>query len=133
MSIAAASASFADKNVGVAKPLTVKFTLTGADAADCSVADATLAADITPKALTVSGAISSPKKFDNTTAAKLAYYGSLVGVIYEDDVTIDATATVATFADPQPVRRAKLSTSSSPSRVLMPPTIPSRMLRSPMA
>ncbi len=100
--VAAAVASFADKNVGVAKPVTVKFTLSGADAANCSVADATLSADITPKALTVSGAISSPKKFDNTTAAKLAYYGSLIGVIYEDDVTIDTVATVATFADAQP-------------------------------
>ena len=100
--VATAVASFADKNVGVAKPVTVKFTLSGADAANCSVTDATLSADITPKALTVSGAISSPKKFDNTTAAKLAYYGSLIGVIFEDDVTIDTVATVATFADAQP-------------------------------
>ncbi len=100
--VAAAVASFADKNVGLAKPVTVTFTLSGADAANCSVADATLSADITPKALTVSGAISSSKKFDNTTMAKLAYYGSLIGVIYEDDVTIDTVATVATFTDALP-------------------------------
>ena len=100
--ISSATAQFADKNVGTAKPVTVKFSISGDDAANCVIPDMLLTADITPLNINATGAQAHSKKFDGTTTATLSNYGSLVGVIYGDNVTIDQDNTIANFADAKP-------------------------------
>ena len=74
--------SFSDKNVGTGKTVTITPSYTGADV-NYSVTDhATITANITAKALTVSGITASDKTYDATTAATLGtgavVYGGLV-------------------------------------------------------
>jgi hypothetical protein len=92
-------ATFADKNVGTTKTVTLNgVTLGSADAANYSVATtATTTADITAKAITLSGFTAASKVYDQTTAASIANVGSLAGVIAGD--TVSASNTGATFAD----------------------------------
>jgi hypothetical protein len=86
--------SFADKTVGTAKLVTVTgVTLTGADAGNYTVSNPTgITANITAKALTISGMTANSKTYDGTTAATLSG-GSLVGVETGDAVTFSGTAT----------------------------------------
>jgi hypothetical protein len=65
--------TFGDRHVATAKAVTVTgVSLTGANATNYSVAQPTgLAADITPKALTVSGVTAANKVYDGTVAASL--------------------------------------------------------------
>jgi hypothetical protein len=74
------SVNFNNPTVGTSKPVTVNATLTGADAANYSIAPLTATADITPKALTITGAVAQNKTFDGTTAATVTG-GVLSGVI----------------------------------------------------
>ncbi|WP_210546553.1 YDG domain-containing protein [Rhodoferax sp. PAMC 29310] len=69
----AAAATFADKNVGRDKAVTVTgYTLSGVGAGNYSISDASSAtADITPKAITASGVTGTTKVYDATTAATL--------------------------------------------------------------
>jgi filamentous hemagglutinin family protein len=93
---AALAASFADKNAGTAKTVTVDgITLGGTDAGNYLIADGqTTTADITPATLTLVGLFADDKVYDATTAATAT--GSLSGVLGSDDV--DA-ALAASFAD----------------------------------
>jgi len=97
---ATGTASFADKLIGLTKPVTVVgFTITGADAANYSLTQPTgLSADITAKAITISGLTADNKVYDAATTATLSGTAALVGVESGDAVTIDATGT-ASFAD----------------------------------
>ena len=91
-----ASASFADKNVGSAKAVTVAgITIAGADAGNYSLASttATTTANITPLSLTVS-ATGVNKVYDGTTAATVTLADNRVA----GDVFTDAD-TLATIAD----------------------------------
>ncbi|MFB9088587.1 YDG domain-containing protein, partial [Flavobacterium paronense] len=82
------TASFADKNVGTAKPISLSGTY-AAPSTNYTVTQPTLTADITPKDLTVTSVSASNKVYDgNVTATILA---SLVGVIAPDNVTLVAT------------------------------------------
>lgn len=92
------SASFADKNAGTGKSVTVTgTTLGGTDARNYSAgALAGLSGNITPKALTVTGMTAKDKVYDGTTAAMLDG-GTLVGVNGNDDVALSTA--VADFAD----------------------------------
>ena len=68
------AASFADKNVGTGKAVSLLggFTLTGSDAANYTlVQPASLVADITPATLTISGLTAINKVYDASTAATL--------------------------------------------------------------
>ncbi len=56
---------------------------------------------VTPKVLSVDGATSNPKVFDNNTDATLKNYGTLTGVLEGEDVSIDEENTVAKFEDPE--------------------------------
>jgi hypothetical protein len=99
---AAYTASFDNKNAGTSKPVTVSgVTLTGAAAANYTVAQPTgLTANITPKALTVSGVTAQNKTYDRTTTATLDTSGaSLVGVIGADAVTLNTAGATGAFAD----------------------------------
>ncbi|MGN6799381.1 MAG: beta strand repeat-containing protein, partial [Gaiellaceae bacterium] len=74
-----ASAVFADKNVGNAKPITVSgYTLGGLQAANYTLTQPTgLTAAITTKSLTVSGVTATDKVYDATTTANLSGSGAL--------------------------------------------------------
>ncbi len=97
--LGAATASFADKNVGNAKPVALAgVTLTGADAGNYTlVLPAGLTASITPLALAVTGLTANNKTYDATTLATLngtAAVGALAG-----DSLLLAGSAAASFAD----------------------------------
>jgi trimeric autotransporter adhesin len=100
LSTAGMQASFADKNVGVAKPVAVGgLKLAGADAGNyVLVAPSSLTADITQATLTIAGLVASDKAYDGTTAATLTGTPLLRGVLGSDSVTLNAGS--ASFADP---------------------------------
>ncbi|WP_201494875.1 YDG domain-containing protein [Rubrivivax sp. A210] len=95
----AASASFADKNVGVAKPVAVSgFSLTGVDAGNYSLQQpAGLAAAITAAPLAVSGLSAASRVYDGSTAAALA--GSATIAPLAGDTVALAGAASGSFAD----------------------------------
>jgi filamentous hemagglutinin family protein len=96
-----ASASFADKNVGTAKPVGVSgLTLSGTDAGNYTLANATATttANITPASLTVTGLAAQNKVYDATTVATVSGPGTLGGIISGDTVNLSGTASAA-FAD----------------------------------
>lgn len=78
--------SFANKNAGAGKA--VALALSGADAGNYTVAG-TLTADITPLAITVSGATAANKVYDGTTAAVTG--GTLSGILGGDTVALSGT------------------------------------------
>ena len=95
------TATFADKNVGNGKTVTLTgATLGGADAANYSLTSvSTTTANITAKALTISGLSALDKVYDGNTTAQLSGTASLVGVVsinnVEDDVSLSGTASGA--------------------------------------
>jgi hypothetical protein len=88
----AAVGTFANVNVGTAKPVTITgLALSGTDAGNYIVTDASNAtASITPKSLTVSGTTVANKTYDGTTTASLSN-GTLVGVINTDLAHVSLT------------------------------------------
>ncbi|MDY0745959.1 YDG domain-containing protein [Paucibacter sp. R3-3] len=85
-----ASGSFADKNVGTGKQVTVTgLTLTGTGASDYELVSQPtgLTANITPASLPVSGLVAQNKIYDGTTAATLQNTG-VVQALGNDQVTV---------------------------------------------
>ncbi|WP_411879805.1 YDG domain-containing protein [Polaromonas sp. YR568] len=103
INLAGATGSFADKNVGNAKAVTVTGAglLSGADAGNYTVSSpAGLTASITPKALTVSGVSAGNKVYDgNATAALNTGAAALSGVIGGDTVAVNLSGVTGSFAD----------------------------------
>ena len=99
----AATATFADKNVGNGKTVTVAgISFTGTQSANYTITQPTATADITAKSLTVTGVTAGNRTYDRTVSATaLLNLGTAAfsGVIAGDDVTIDTSAATATFAD----------------------------------
>src|SRR5262249_18671209 len=96
------SASFADKNVGNAKPVSVSgISLSGTDAGNYTAnANASTTANITAKGLTVSGVTANNKVYDATIAATLnTGSATLSGVLSGDSVTLNAASATGAFAD----------------------------------
>jgi len=93
------SASFADKNAGAGKAVTVTgYSLGGQDAANYSlVQPAGLSADIGRASLAVSGLAAADKVYDGGTGATLSG-NATVAAIAGDDVGVAGTG-LATFAD----------------------------------
>ncbi|WP_308922176.1 YDG domain-containing protein [Janthinobacterium sp. J1-1] len=95
------NATFADKNAGTAKAVTVTGTTlvdtsTGL-ASNYTVSNPTgLTASITPKALTVAGQLATNKVYDGTTAAQLSG-GVLAGLVAGESLGL--AGQTATFAD----------------------------------
>ncbi|GAB2855318.1 hypothetical protein GCM10027277_24800 [Pseudoduganella ginsengisoli] len=89
------TASFADKNVGASKAITVSSVgLSGTDAGNYSVTAPTgLTANITAAALTVSGMSAVSRTYDATTTATTSG-GALSGILGSDDVSM-STVTAA--------------------------------------
>ena len=94
-----ASATFADKNAGIAKAVTVTgVTLSGADNANYNLLQATgLTATISKADLAVTGLTASDKVYDANTTATLGGIAA-VTALSGDVVTLGGTAS-ATFAD----------------------------------
>ena len=101
LNTASAAGSFADKTVGNGKTVTVSgLGLSGADAANYSLAQPTATANITAKGLTVTGVTANNKVYDGTTTATLNLSGAaLSGVSGGDTVTLNTGSAVAAFAD----------------------------------
>ena len=88
-----ASGNFADKNVGSGKTVSMSGSIAGADAGNYSTTvSGSLTAEITKKAVTVSGITASDKTYDGTTAAT-TNTGSvnLAGLIGGDTVTVSSS------------------------------------------
>ena len=102
-----ASGSFADKNVGNAKPVTLGgLSLAGPDAANYTlVPPVGLTANITARALTVSGLLALSRVYDATTAATLG------GVPVLNAVAVTPSSWAARPRPASPTR-----TSARPSR-----------------
>ncbi len=96
------TASFADKNVGTAKSVSVSgIAVSGADAANYQLAasSATTTATITAKALTVSGITAADKVYDGTTNATLNLgSAALTGALSGDTVTLNTASATGAFA-----------------------------------
>lgn len=93
-------ASFADKNVGTGKTITVSgITLAGADAGNYTLGatSASTTADISPRVLSVSGVTVSDKVYDGTVAAAFSGTPSVSGMVSGDDVNF--VGATAAFAD----------------------------------
>ncbi len=89
------SGTFASKNVGNSIAITSTSSLGGADAGNYTLTQPTLTArNITGKALTVTGATTTDKVYDGTTAASVTG-GTLVGVVSPDVVTLTQSGTYA--------------------------------------
>ena len=102
VTVASASAVFADKNVGTSKPVTVSSVgLTGADAANYDTTSQTFAglADITARSISgISGVTASNKVYDRTVAASFSSASAtLVGVLGGDTVALSGG--IANFGD----------------------------------
>ncbi|NBU17080.1 MAG: hypothetical protein EBS48_08750, partial [Actinobacteria bacterium] len=99
----ALSASFATKSVGTAKPISVSgLSLSGAHAHRYVLSQPTgLTANVTRRAVTVTGVTVVTRRYDSTTVATLdTSAASLVGVLQGDAVVLDASSPNAEFADP---------------------------------
>ena len=95
-----ASGAFADKNVGLNKPINISsVVLSGTDSANYNLANAqtTAFANITPKSVAVAGTTVASKTYDGTIAASLSN-GSLLGIIPTDVANITLTQ-AGNFAD----------------------------------
>jgi hypothetical protein len=96
----AATGTFASAHVGTGISVAVSgITISGADAANYTLAQPTTTANITAKALTISGAAGNNRGYDGTTTATVDFSGaSLNGVVGADSVSIDASSATFTFA-----------------------------------
>jgi hypothetical protein len=89
--------TFSQVNVGTNLSVTTVMALAGTHAANYSVSQPTLTADITPKTLGLSGITVTDKNYDQTTVATVSG-GTIAGVIAGDTVTLDTNGVTAAFA-----------------------------------
>ncbi|NDB95957.1 MAG: filamentous hemagglutinin, partial [Verrucomicrobia bacterium] len=95
------AANFNDKNIGTGKAVTVSgYTISDSGASKASNYNLSqpsgLAADITAKNLTVTGAVAASREYDGTDSVQVTG-GTLVGVVGAENVQLRSSA--ATFAD----------------------------------
>jgi hypothetical protein len=100
LSTAAATGTFATKDVGTSIPVTIAgLVISGPQAGDYLLAQPSATADITPRPVTVAGVMALDKVYDATTAVTIdPSAASLVNVVGGDSVALDASAAVATLA-----------------------------------
>ena len=97
-----AAATFDSKNVGTGKAITTGYTLTGTDAGNYNLITPSLTADITPKALTISGITAANKVYDSTTAATVSTANvATTGLVSGDSFTVTATGAFQSTANTQ--------------------------------
>ena len=107
-----ASGQFADKNVANGKSVALSSSYSGADVGNYSITDqATASANVTPKALTISGITAANKVYDATTLASVSTAGVLEsGLVNGDVVHVAATGQ---FSDPNAATGKTVLLSSS--------------------
>ena len=89
----AATGSFADKNAGTGKTVTLSSSYGGADAGNYTFTNqASTTADITPKAITISGITAINKTYDGNNSATVNT-ANASGWLSGDSVTVAATGT----------------------------------------
>ncbi len=96
------TATFATKDKGTGKTVTLAgATLTGTQAANYTLSSvSTTTANITAKAVTVTGVTAGNKAYDGTTTATPAFgSAALNGVVSGDNATLVTSGATATFAD----------------------------------
>src|SRR5262249_25020683 len=88
-----------DKNIGTNKTVIISsYTLTGADALNYTQLQLTALANISTKALTVSGITADSKVYDASATATLdTSSAALVGVVSGDSVTLNTTNVPGSF------------------------------------
>ncbi|MEG0886407.1 MAG: YDG domain-containing protein, partial [Janthinobacterium sp.] len=96
----AASGSFADKNAGADKLATLNSSYSGADVGNYTLASTTSSgvANITQKALTVTGVTAASRDYDGTRDAVLSG-GALSGLVSGETLNLDLTNQTGVFAD----------------------------------
>ena len=87
--------TFASANAGTG--ITVTIALTGTNAGNYTITQSGITANITPKALTITGLTISSKSYDGTTTASISGTAALSGVIGSDVVVLGGSPT-AVFA-----------------------------------
>lgn len=93
-----ATAKFENKNAGDNKTVTISgFTLVGSEIGNYKLTQPTAKASITKKEVIIDNVEATSKTYDGTTSAVLKTTYSLSGAITNDDVSISATNTTATF------------------------------------
>ena len=92
-----ATGAFANKNVGAGKTVTLTSSYGGADLGNYTVTDqASAAASITSRALTISGITAANKVYDGNATAAVSIAGAVLGnLVAGDDVTMSATGAFA--------------------------------------
>lgn len=98
VSVAAGTASFADKNVGTEKNVIFSgYSLSGTDAGNYELtAQPSATASITPKSVAITGVDAADKTYDGITTATISGTPAVYGKVGNDDVSV-VTGT-ATFA-----------------------------------
>ena len=88
-----ATGAFADKNAGTGKTVALASSYSGSDAGNYTFTDqATTAANISPKAASVSGLSANNKEYDGTRSATVSASSAvLTGVFENDTVAVGAT------------------------------------------
>jgi hypothetical protein len=101
LNTASATGTFASKNVATNITVTVAgLTISGAQLANYTLTQPTTTANITQKALTVSGVTATNKPYDGNTTATINTAGAaLVGVVSGDTVTLSTTGATGAFVD----------------------------------
>lgn len=101
LTVTSAAGTFADKNAGDAKSVTVtEILLGGEDAGNYTVSQpADVTATISRKPVTITGAAADNKVYDGTTAATVAQAGEVTDKLKGDDVTVQAGAAQFASAD----------------------------------
>lgn len=99
VSVAAGTASFADKNVGTEKNVIFRdYSLSGTDANNYELsAQPSATANITAKPVTITGVAAANKTYDGTTTAQITGTAVISGKVGDDDVEV--VNGTAAFAD----------------------------------
>lgn len=138
-----AMGSFADPNVGTAKPVTISgLTLSGSAAGNYTLTQPTASANIAALGLSVSGITAANKVYDGTTTAALdTSSAALVGVLPGDTakVTLVTSAATGAFADsnvgtnkPVSISGLTLSGPAAENYTVIQPTTTADILVNPM-
>ncbi|HMM11110.1 MAG TPA: YDG domain-containing protein [Bacteroidales bacterium] len=95
------TANFNNVNVGVAKPVTVTYTLGGADAGNYTVTGPALSADITAKEIFLNAVLIQSKPYDGNTTATITSLGAITGIVPPGTgaAAVTVSGGTATFAD----------------------------------
>lgn len=95
------TANFDNKNVGGGKTVTVSgLTLSGAQAANYTVVQPSLSADVTAKEIFYNSVVIANKVYDGTTPATITTLGTATGVVSGDVVNGILAGATADFVDP---------------------------------